>query len=911
MTATGSTVRPRSGGSAVSRADALRAYLELGPERIGGPARALGFTWIEPKERSSSTTELEAAVVGEPAVAAIPEEPTPEVAAPLAPIIFWRAVAVDRPEPTVEQDRETEARETMIETDVRSSMPPPPAPPIVAEPRLRRRLDAELRSPRSGQAIDVDRLVDRLSRGESVRELPRCSSLHQARLVLILDPSPRLVPFLGDQVTVALGIFRRLGPRRVRRLPPPAAGGVLNPFPRIAADEIVLTISDLGFYGDEADRDRWLRFGRRLRSEGAELRALVPCPAWRWHGPTARVWSAFDWSSPEGVGRTRRPLPLEGSPWEDPAEALLRLLAPAVRVEPGLLRFVRRILGESADLGTEADVWNHPDADGSSSRNLAIDARRLASADEDLTAGLDPSLFAAAGRALVEWHRGRPDLVWAIEVAHLLASGISEEEIDVERVRQAEAVVARAAASAELIESGDRRAREAVIGFWRREAVRLPAGLPEDRRFGDHVARGVRAMREADPEAPLPATVTPAMLVDSEADAPLLRYSVRQVGKQLRIGPVDEAKTGSLLVEIWAREKIAVSDGVHASVERVLLGSIVEVPCPPLDGRFRLVTDVEIVDLEPWTLPAWASSAGRDGYGLWACFEVGGIEHQLRWMPPGRFLMGSPAHEEGRRDDEGPRQEVTLTQGFWLGEVPCIQDLWEAVMEGNPSRLKSSNRPVEQVSWEDCQDFLERLNEQVLGLESRLPTEAQWEYACRAGTETATWAGDLRILGERNAPRLDKVAWYGGNSGKDFELSVGHDTSEWEEQQYESLLAGTREVGLKLPNPWGLYDMLGNVFEWCSDRWDLNSGYSGEPHVDPMGTSGARRVYRGGSWYSFARYVRAACRNAFDPGIRSFYLGFRVSRGPQDREKAESREGSERGPGPPAEGRGERRDRDS
>ncbi|HEX4954670.1 MAG TPA: formylglycine-generating enzyme family protein [Thermoanaerobaculia bacterium] len=275
--------------------------------------------------------------------------------------------------------------------------------------------------------------------------------------------------------------------------------------------------------------------------------------------------------------------------------------------------------------------------------------------------------------------------------------------------------------------------------------------------------------------------------------------------------------------------------------------------------------------------PSWAAEWGEDRYGVFVGFEIAQVSHRLRWIPPGTFWMGSPEGEAGRREDEGPRHLVTLTEGFWLGEVPCTQALWQAVMGENPSRLQTPDRPVEQVSWEDCQRFLEQLNGVIPGLAARLPSEAEWEYACRAGTETSTYAGELEVLGANNGPVLDLIAWYGGNSGVGFELEGGHDSSDWVDKQYPHARAGTRPVRLKTPNSWGLFDMLGNVWEWCQD-W--NGAYLADPASNPSGPQmGANRVFRGGSWYDYARYVRAAARRWSSPGIRSGHLGFRLARG--------------------------------
>jgi formylglycine-generating enzyme required for sulfatase activity len=277
--------------------------------------------------------------------------------------------------------------------------------------------------------------------------------------------------------------------------------------------------------------------------------------------------------------------------------------------------------------------------------------------------------------------------------------------------------------------------------------------------------------------------------------------------------------------------------------------------------------------------PEWASGWGQDPYGVFVEFTLEAVTQRLRWLSPGRFWMGSPAGEPGRYDDEGPRHPVTLTHGYWLFDTPCTQALWEAVMGDNPSEFKSPTRPVESVSWDAVQEFLGRINARLPGLDLVLPSEAQWEYACRAGTETAIYTGEITILGERNAPALDSIAWYGGNSGVDFDLENGWDSSDWPQKQYPHQQAGTRPVGLKKPNPWGLYDMLGNVWEWTQDHW--HDDYEGVPTDGSAWqdrSTGGERVARGGSWYDPARFVRAAYRNRFDPGARYGHLGFRAVR---------------------------------
>jgi len=292
----------------------------------------------------------------------------------------------------------------------------------------------------------------------------------------------------------------------------------------------------------------------------------------------------------------------------------------------------------------------------------------------------------------------------------------------------------------------------------------------------------------------------------------------------------------------------------------------------------------------------WAVEWGEDRFGVFTGFAVGSVVQRMRWVPPGRFTMGSPESEVGRWDSEGPQHDVALTRGFWLADTPCTQALWQAVMGENPSRFISSDRPVEQVSWDDCQAFVAKLNGLITGLDARLPSEAEWEYACRGGTKTATWIGDLDLRGQNDAPILDAIAWYGGNSGHGFELSNGDDSSEWPEKQYPHTQAGTRPVRGKLANPLGLFDMLGNVYEWCGDCFDP---YAATPTIDPMGPeAGSSRVLRGGSWISFARYVRAANRYALAPESRDVGLGLRLARGQGPSPGAEPRLRAE--PGLPA-----------
>jgi formylglycine-generating enzyme required for sulfatase activity len=296
------------------------------------------------------------------------------------------------------------------------------------------------------------------------------------------------------------------------------------------------------------------------------------------------------------------------------------------------------------------------------------------------------------------------------------------------------------------------------------------------------------------------------------------------------------------------------------------------------------------------TLPHWASGWGQDRYGEWLELTLGEVKQRMRWIPPGCFLMGSPEDEPGRygEDDgykpeyeynyeveygynEGPRHEVTISRGFWLFDTPVTQALWQAVLSHNPSEFLDPKRPVENVFWADAARFVTTINLRIPNLDLVLPTEAQWEYACRAGTETATYAGPMEILGKNNAPVLDAIAWHRGNSGVEFDLPATEESSPWLYKEYKHLRMGTRRVGLKKPNLWGCYDMLGNVLEWCADD---RRKYTADSATDPVGSCDSNtRALRGGSWYDAARDVRAAFREEGD--LHDYcraYIGFRCAR---------------------------------
>jgi len=224
------------------------------------------------------------------------------------------------------------------------------------------------------------------------------------------------------------------------------------------------------------------------------------------------------------------------------------------------------------------------------------------------------------------------------------------------------------------------------------------------------------------------------------------------------------------------------------------------------------------------------------------------------YIKPGTFMMGSPASEPGRDNDE-KQHRVTLTNGFYMQTTEVTQEQWYQVMGTRPWSGKKyvrddPNHPAVYISWNDCQEFINKLNQKEGHNKYRLPTEAEWEYACRAGSTTKYYFSN-------NDSLLGDYAWYSGNA-----WNIG--------EKY------AHGVGVKNPNAWGLYDMHGNVWEWCQD-W--KGDYPTGSVTDPTGPSGGSyRVIRGGGWYGYASYCRSAFRNDNSPGYRNSGLGFRLLR---------------------------------
>ena len=262
---------------------------------------------------------------------------------------------------------------------------------------------------------------------------------------------------------------------------------------------------------------------------------------------------------------------------------------------------------------------------------------------------------------------------------------------------------------------------------------------------------------------------------------------------------------------------------------------------------YLLLPDNSNIDSSNYIANSFEVTSGGSHAGEERDFPLGDTTIRMCWVPAGSFQMGSPYNEQYPNDDEGPVHRVTFVEGFWLGKYEVTQGQWEAVMGSNPSSEYGvgSNYPVYCVSWTDIQGF-----ESALSNEFRLPSESEWEYACRAGTETRFYWADDGIYSQ-----IGTYAWYENNSS-----------------------SRTHPVGGKTANAWGLCDMIGNVWEWCEDWY--HSDYTNAPSDGSAWTSpsGSQRVSRGGSWDIWAPGCQSTRRIDFRPPLRYGDLGFRLVR---------------------------------
>lgn len=759
-----------------------------------------------------------------------------------------------------------------------SGQPAPPARILVDLGRLQARWRSALKRPVAG-GLDIDRTVQTLARNEWPQPLPQrarpyliqdvhvCIDLHPDRQHLVHDYRACFDSLIAGLPNAHLQVHEIDGEWCWERL-----------LAAVGPGQAVLLLVEPKLM-PEADQRTWQTMEQRLSRHGAVV-------LW------SLDWLPEAWGGQPDTARAASP---------DEADAalsqLLACLAPAVTVEPALVRALIHALQLPGGLALEHAVWCHPDLDGALPYRQWYPERQQAHLQR--LREVPPAIIDACGRVLWQSHvhvhqvqRDQELLNWAgaasdAQIARLCGTfALDDAKLRYARVAQhllqlrdhADAVGLAGVSSPGVI-------RAAAMARWQ--------SVPEC--LGTY-REGVMnlLLQAADPHG----SVSQSGSSTPQSPQAPLRAALRQQGQRLTLVPADQIQgPGITLAEldIDCRWLIVEQDGARRMIWQIR-NALAQAPVvlaewdrvPPQSLRVRGMTGevrIDAVRRPHWAAeimqsrsdmlglvhwpggkPQWlmAQGLGRgmiaDRAGWWLEMDIYGprLWHPdlnarfraadtlyFRYLPPATYLQGSP--QGTGHDDEHPQHPVTLTQGLWLAETPCTQALWQAVMGKNPSHFKDGadapRRPVENVSWDDVTVFLKQLQPLLPpGCEAVLPTESQWEYACRAGTQTEYWWGD-----EPDDARAN-----------------------WNEQHN-----GTTPVDHYPPNPWGLRDMHGNIWEWCADsrRW-----YEEAPERDPEGPSYHNSfMTRGGSWIAHLIFARAAARVTRLPGYVEADLGFRFA----------------------------------
>jgi formylglycine-generating enzyme required for sulfatase activity len=817
------------------RADLVRLR-DAGP--LAELAGLLGYRWepLELPTRPLAAT-LATMIAQDDAKAGAAPRPQPEIHEKDMP--FW-AVQAYQCEPSQFADDDGSVPEPELPDAAPLDLGPqhPDQAPLGSFAALLPSLRGAAAVPRPSRMPDVRALLHRLGRGVVLDAVPRRARRRWgSSVVLIEDHSTRLLPYRADYDRVTLHQLPRLYP--LERLPAEIwAGPAQTPYP--APGTIVLALTDLGTLMRSPDHTRimagWRAYGAALRRRRCLPVAILPAAPLHSLASLRGQWRIASWERQDVLTEAEQ---------DEALERLLNLAALAVTIQPGLLRALRLVLaGEGARPGVEALFWQSDRLVGRHPAGaMFADASR--SAGRAAFAALPAARRREALACLMRWRGQGLEALWHWEIAGL----------DAETQALLPETVLNSTAAA-----FQRLGKDLAEPEWARPGT-ASLFLRMDRRIDfDELNRPAAQDQSANLVASRRAVVTGYTrgwvgVHQDDAQTPPPGLDLSLLGRsteKLRRMMIRHSQGG--LAASWGNQ-----DRDSGS------------PLAELRARRDLVLVEPDSFWKTGIPPAFAEEWGCDTIGPWVTFTVTGadgavVTQRLRWIPAGTFLMGSPEGEAERFGNEGPQHRVTISRGFWLFDTACTQALWTAVMGRNPSYFQGADRPVETVSWVDCQDFIARVNELKPGIDLRLPSEAEWEYACRAGTETP-FSFSPTITPEQ--------ANYNGN----YPYAPGRKGLYRKE---------TVPVGSLPANRWGLYEMHGNVDEWCVDGM---RDYRPDPLTDPLGPleTGALRALRGGSWFDVARGLRSAGRRADDLGLRGSNVGFRCARVQEGAEPSETR----------------------
>ena len=800
-----------------------------------------------------------------PADIAAPADDLPHVQAPRlqAPVLV-----------VVAADFEPESEPAAAAAALRLQKLPPLSPedyapmqPVSAEPwqplAPRSRWWPALRqfTPRVSAGPDLLRLVAQYARSRPPRRVPRLRRRGQFRRLLVLrDTRKCMCPYVRDFDALIAHVKAQpqaatLIEQGFHGLPPQVPPGV----------DAVLVLSDLGLCATDnpaATANSWIAWVRALTSRGVVVQAWVPVSAQRLPTALARELPCVPWHE------SSRFRPSRGTTQAGAADAckhqtadwMARLwprLAMAQRIEPALLRRARLLAGGKGQPEWEASLWDASDQHVAGEQVIQLWPARVAAWRQAFTQ-LDADTQLQVWRMFTAQHSHLPRSTLVIERLIWAAYAKPEAVIEVREAldhaedwfrRMAEQEAGNSILHWQTAQAGEDHALHAA--FLHGMVARNGDDLNFTGRYAKHYAplalavgrmegRGVTAeawIKAMPPAWPAVDRLPFSLQLHHRPEGAFIE-KWRDASPQTALPPAHARR--ALLPQAARHSQLWQA---HGQTTPQWLGP--QQPAGPGALHFRDSEGRHRLQLDALRRADWQHALGCDRYGVFCEVHVKGMRLRFRYLPPATYLQGSP--QGTGYDDQHPQHPVTLTQGLWLAETPCTQALWQAVMGKNPSDFKqgedAQRRPAEQVSWDAVQTFLKALQRLLPpGCEAMFPTESQWEYACRAGTQTAYWWG--------NEPDDARVNW---------------------NKQHK----GTTPVDHFPPNPWGLYDMHGNVLEWCADG---RRDYADSPERDPEGPGdGVFSVVRGGSWFDHPIIARAAYRDSRLRGVAHQFGGFRFA----------------------------------
>lgn len=854
----------------IGRADLLNALRlaeqqqEVSPDHLAGMLgfRRTGaeFRQVQPDLDNNDSKPDEVRITAGSTVTPKPTNERPPLSTPMWMLTELRRFDLHPPKdeevPSSQSDDATQPRPLRDDEGEPRCPEPLPALPLVERhrlwPALRHSLSEERR-----HGVDLAALVRSLARAHLPPQLPQRRDRRWVNDVLVIwDTSVRLTPYQADFEMIVSEVGARhggVGLRLWRLHGQPEAG---FDYREVHSAGLVLVLSDLGNLAvDEGLRAGWRRVLHACRAQGARVVAWLP------HGERLVDREAAELGAMHClVSRSVRRGPVrhgaataairgERQRLAGLRETLLVRAAVCLQLEVALLRRLRKTdAALQAEPGVEAMAWNHQPVVRTSLVSRAL-APEYAAGYRKQFSLLTTDIQGEVLREVTEVHSregrstemvetmiwqtyARSEAVTTHETAVLAARQwcrnlAAKLQLDAQRgeTRSADRdfaadIAARTAHDVNFVE----KQSEWFDSVWAVSGLqRVPDGMSAERAF--------KARQKAKADSSRSATNYRPVLRRGEiwlVEMPVVLFT------QLRpVGPA------------WPMAEAVVTDS-SGRIERLSLGSALVrvVSRKPVLHQVTLRSELGRLTWTNMERPGWANAWGRDRFGLYADMTIADQSQRLRYIEPGTFLMGSPETEPGRDSNEGPLHQVTLTEGYWLADTTCTQALWQAVMGNNPSHFEGDpDLPVDSVSWDNVQVFLRKINGSLLsGCEAALPTEAQWEYACRADTQTAYF------FGEELSPK--QANFFGGVN---------------------------RTVAVKAyaPNRWGLYQMHGNIWEWCEGS---RHQYKATPVENPQdGQDQNFRALRGGSWRERSRQARSAFRDDLrrDDGYRRF--GFRFS----------------------------------